>query len=234
MPVVSLNKPYRVGKSPTGLGLFATKTIKKGAKIIRYRGVLVSNDEAEKLDNKYLFEVSKKWTINGAARSNIARYANHSCKPNAESDVSAKKRRVVIRAIRDIDPGEEITYDYGEDYFKVFLKPTGCKCAHCEKKRAKKAAKKAEKKARKLKTKAGKAKPVSSKAKPAKTKPARTKPAKTKAGKARPAKTRKVKSAAPAGRDLKRAASPTKNRTRALGTRGSKGRAAASGRAAVA
>lgn len=229
MPVVSPNKPYRVGKSRTGLGLFATKPIKKGKKIIRYKGPLIDNDEAEKLDNKYLFEVSKKWTINGAARSNIARYGNHSCKPNAESDVSAKKRRVVIRAIRDIEPGEEITYDYGEDYFKVFLKPHGCKCDHCEKKRLKKAAKKAEKKAEKKAAKAktksvGKAspkknaaKPVEAKAKTRATTKAKTKAtgAATKAVQARKPKSAKAPSAA--GRDLRRAASKAKNRQRALG-----------------
>lgn len=181
MPVVSKDKPYRVGKSRTGLGLFATKPIKSGKKIIRYKGPLVGNDEAEKLDNKYLFEVSKKWTINGAGRANIARYANHACKPNAESDVSAKKRRVLIRAIRDIAPGEEITYDYGEDYFKIFLKPMGCKCDSCEKKRAKKAEKKAEKKAKtkaaKKTKKAGKKRKAKStqKAKPAAKSPARGK-----------------------------------------------------------
>lgn len=174
MSVVSKDKPYRVGKSRTGLGLFATKPIKSGKKIIRYKGPLVTNDEAEKLDNKYLFEVSKKWTINGAGRANIARYANHACKPNAESDVSAKKRRVIIRAIRDIEPGEEITYDYGDDYFKIFLKPAGCKCASCEKKRAKKAEKKAEKKAKKQDKKRAKAQGSKQRKKPAaqKNKPA--------------------------------------------------------------
>jgi len=57
------------------------------------------------------------WTIDGSVRKNIARYINHACKPNAESDVSARKRKVVIRAIKNIEPGEEINYDYGTDYF---------------------------------------------------------------------------------------------------------------------
>ncbi len=56
---------------------------------------------------------------------------------NAESDVNSRKRKVVIRAIKTIEPGEEINYDYGTDYFKIFLKPIGCKCDHCEKKRKK-------------------------------------------------------------------------------------------------
>ena len=76
-------------------------------------------------------------------RKNIARYINHSCKPNAESDVKPRKRRVFIRAIKNIEEGEEITYDYGAEYFKAYLKPIGCKCDACEMKRRKKRAKRA-------------------------------------------------------------------------------------------
>jgi uncharacterized protein len=46
----------------------------------------------------------------------------------------------VIRAIKNIEPGDEINYDYGTDYFKAYLKPIGCKCDACEKKRKKKRA----------------------------------------------------------------------------------------------
>jgi len=138
MPVLS-NKPYRIGRSRTGLGLFATKPIKKGAKIVRYFGPLLDskNPKHDAIENKYLFELNNRWTIDGSVRKNIARYINHACKPNAESDVSARKRRVVIRAIKNIAPGEEINYDYGTDYFKEYLKPIGCKCDACEKKRKK-------------------------------------------------------------------------------------------------
>ena len=73
-------------------------------------------------------------------RKNVARYINHACKPNAESDVRPRKRKVYIRAIKNIEPGEEINYDYGTDYFKAYLKPIGCKCEACEKKRKKKRA----------------------------------------------------------------------------------------------
>jgi uncharacterized protein len=51
-----------------------------------------------------------------------------------------RKRKVVIRAIKNIEPGEEINYDYGTDYFKAYLKPIGCLCEACEKKRKKKRA----------------------------------------------------------------------------------------------
>ena len=182
MPAISSNKPYRVGRSRTGLGLFATKPIKKGAKIVRYFGPLLDSRKKkdDAIENKYLFELNGRWTIDGSVRKNIARYINHACKPNAESDVNPRKRKVVIRAIKNIEPGDEINYDYGTDYFKAYLKPIGCKCDACEKKRKKqraearaeklrlkakaerKALKQAEKdaaKAQKLKAKSGSAKP---------------------------------------------------------------------------
>lgn len=152
MPAISPNKPYRIGRSRTGLGLFATKKIKKGSKIVRYFGPMLDskNKKHDAIDNKYLFEITNRWTIDGSVRKNIARYINHACKPNAESDVSKKKLRVEIRAIKTIHPGEEINYDYGTDYFKEFLKPIGCKCVACEKKRKKK---RAEERAEKLRLK---------------------------------------------------------------------------------
>ncbi|MBU6457360.1 MAG: SET domain-containing protein [Bradyrhizobium sp.] len=153
MPAISSDKPYRVGRSRTGLGLFATKPIKKGTKIIRYFGPLLDSKKKkdDAIENKYLFELNKRWTIDGSVRENVARYINHACKPNAESDVKPRKRKVVIRAIKNIEPGDEINYDYGTDYFKAYLKPIGCKCNACEKKRRKK---RAEARAERLRLKA--------------------------------------------------------------------------------
>ena len=155
MPSIPSNKPYRVGRSRTGLGLFATKPIKKGTKIIRYFGPLLDSKKKKDgaIENKYLFELNDRWTIDGSVRKNVARYINHACKPNAESDVRPRKRKVFIRAIKNIEPGEEINYDYGTDYFKAYLKPIGCKCAACEKKRKKQRAEARAEKAR-LKAKA--------------------------------------------------------------------------------
>ena len=170
MPELSPSKPYRVGRSKTGLGLFATKPIKKGTRIIRYFGPLLDSKKKkdDEIENKYLFELTNRWTIDGSVRKNVARYINHACKPNAESDVRPRKRRVYIRAIKNIEPGEEINYDYGTDYFKAYLKPIGCKCDACEKKRKKKRAEaraerqrereKAERKATRLAEKLAKAK----------------------------------------------------------------------------
>ena len=157
MPANSSDKPYRVGRSRTGLGLFATEPIKKGTKIIRYFGPLLDSKKKkdDAIENKYLFELNGRWTIDGSVRQNVARYINHACRPNAESDVKPRKRKVFIRAIKNIEPGEEINYDYGTDYFKAYLKPIGCKCDACEKKRKKKRAEARAERAR-LKAKAEK------------------------------------------------------------------------------
>jgi len=180
MPAIPSNKPYRVGRSPTGLGLFATKPIKKGTKIIRYFGPLLDSKKKkdDAIENKYLFELNNRWTIDGSVRKNVARYINHACKPNAESDVKPRKRKVIIRAIKNIEPGEEINYDYGTDYFKAYLKPIGCKCVACEKKRKKK---RAEARAEKLRLKAKAERKALKAAEKQKAKAAKARKAKAKA-----------------------------------------------------
>ena len=89
----------RVGRSKTGLGLFALKPIRRGDFIAYYTGRLIPNRQADELWTKYLFEVNNRWTLDGSTRSNIARYINHSCKPNAETDV--KGHKVIVTAIQD-------------------------------------------------------------------------------------------------------------------------------------
>lgn len=125
---------FRVGRSKTGLGLFALKPIRKGDFIAYYSGRKLSNDEADKLWTKYLFEINSRWTIDGSNKRNIARYMNHSCRPNCESDV--RKHKVIITAIKNIQPGDELTYNYGRDYFDTFIKPRGCRCMACKTKAA--------------------------------------------------------------------------------------------------
>ena len=115
MPAISSNKPYRIGRSRTGLGLFATKPIKKGARIIRYFGPMLdcNKEEDDSIENKYLFQITKRWTIDGSVRENVARYINHACRPNCYTDVVG--RAIWIIAARRIEEGEELTYDYNTD-----------------------------------------------------------------------------------------------------------------------
>jgi hypothetical protein len=101
-----------------GLGVFAAKQIPKGARIIEYVGERVSHDEADRRyeekdandSHTFLFIVDGKTVIDAGVDGNDARFFNHSCDPNCESTV--EKRRVFIEAIRDIEAGTELTYDY--------------------------------------------------------------------------------------------------------------------------
>jgi uncharacterized protein len=128
----------------TGLGLFAVRPIKQREYIVTYSGPWISNEEAERLERRgarYLFEVNREWTINGASRRNLGRYANHSCRPNAEAVRRRSKKKMVLVAQRAIAPGEEITFDYGKEYFDLFFKGN-CRCASCVKKRCRRRARK--------------------------------------------------------------------------------------------
>ena len=101
-----------------GRGVFATRRIEKGERIIEYLGERVSHDEADRRyeskeendSHTFLFIVDSKTVIDAGTAGNDARFFNHSCDPNCESVV--EKRRVFIEALRAIEPGEEMTYDY--------------------------------------------------------------------------------------------------------------------------
>lgn len=121
---------YRVGRSRAGLGLFANAAIKKGTDIVEYTGERIPVAVADARATKYLFEIDDAWTVDGSARSNVARYINHSCEPNAEAEIDGDNRIFII-ATRDIQRGEEITFDYGDEYFNEFIRPGGCRCMRC-------------------------------------------------------------------------------------------------------
>lgn len=121
-------KNVKVKRGLAGLGLFAGEDIKKGEIIIEYIGNILTKEEAEKVTTcQYLFEVSRNKTIDGSPRWNVARYANHSCDGNAESDI--RKGHVFVKAIKNIKEGDEITYDYGEEFVKEYIAPFGCNCS---------------------------------------------------------------------------------------------------------
>lgn len=120
-PPTKRPKPaYAVRHSPIhGRGVFATRTIRKGADIVEYRGRRISADEADNLpdsdpDNPFhtfLFELNDGRVIDAGVRGNAARWINHSCQPNCvpyEDD----EGRVIIEAKRTIRAGEELSYDY--------------------------------------------------------------------------------------------------------------------------
>ena len=125
-------KLYKVRRSKIdNLGLYAAKDIKKGSKVIEYKGKVITRKEAEenpKYDNDkaiYLFNLNKRYDLDGDFKFNTARLINHSCNPNCE--VAGKGLKLWIFALRDIKKGEELSYDYGfgfDENYKDYI----CKC----------------------------------------------------------------------------------------------------------
>ena len=130
-------KLYKIKKSNIDKrGLYASKNIKAGAKIIEYVGKLISKKEAQqnsKFDNSkdiYLFNINEKWDLDGDWSFNTARLINHSCNPNCE--VEGKGLKLWISSLTEIKKGEELTYDYGFGYdsdYKQF--PCKCRSKNC-------------------------------------------------------------------------------------------------------
>ena len=114
-----------------GYGVFALETINKNKRIIDYAGELISNSQSEKREEKYLakgciwvFRVNRNWSRDAAVNGNVARFVNHSCKPNCWIEVDGKTRTIWIRAAKRIRKGQELTYDYNTEGDKVIP----CQC----------------------------------------------------------------------------------------------------------
>lgn len=124
------NRSYAVKRTATGLSLFASTTLPAGTQIIEYTGPLITSEEVtERKTGKYFFGIDDKYSVDGSPRSNLARYINHSCQPNAEAIIS--DRQIWIWSTQAIPAGEEMTINYGQDYFADHIKPVGCKCKKC-------------------------------------------------------------------------------------------------------
>ena len=112
-------------------GLFASKNIKKGTKIIYYTGKIITKKQTEnnpKFDNDkaiYLFNLNNRYDLDGDFTYNTARLINHSCDPNCE--VEGKGLKLWISSIKDINKNEELTYDYGFSFDENY-KDFPCKC----------------------------------------------------------------------------------------------------------
>ena len=132
---------WKVKKSKVhGNGIFATKEIPKGTKVIEHVGDIVTRSEgdrrsgrrikkflnSEKTGSVYIFELNKTHDIDGFVARNKARFINHSCKPNCEVDII--KNRIWISSIKKIRKGEELSYDYGYSFDKDDYKDHLCKC----------------------------------------------------------------------------------------------------------
>ena len=108
-------------KSPiSGWGVYAGQTIAKDERIVEYKGELVTAAEAWRREQRYLprkriwiFIINDRWSRDAAVGGNVARYVNHSCRPNCYIEIYG--REIWIQASRRIRPGEELTYDYNTD-----------------------------------------------------------------------------------------------------------------------
>jgi SET domain-containing protein len=113
-------KPFfRVRRSRVhGLGVFATRRIRKGTRIVEYLGERISHREADRRyatkspndNHTFLYIVDRGVVIDAGTDGNDARFINHGCDPNCES--VTEDRRIYIEAIETIQPGEELKYDY--------------------------------------------------------------------------------------------------------------------------
>jgi SET domain-containing protein len=122
-------KVVKVKRGLAGLGLFAGEDIKKGELIIEYIGNILTKEQVDAIKtNQYLFEVNRNKTIDGSVRWNIARYCNHACEEAANAESEIKKGRVLVKAIKNIKEGDEIVYDYGEEFVNEYIAPHGCRC----------------------------------------------------------------------------------------------------------
>ncbi len=125
-------KLYKIKKSKIdNNGLYANCYIKKGTRIIEYKGKIISvkkSEEDPKFDNDkaiYLFNINRKYDLDGNFKFNTARLINHSCNPNCE--VFGSGMKVWVYAMRDIIKGEELSYDYGFSFDKDY-KNYPCRC----------------------------------------------------------------------------------------------------------
>ena len=112
-------RPYDIRSSPIqGKGAFATRPIAAGTRLVEYTGERLTPDEADarypevpgERHHTYLFAIDDEIVIDAAVGGNDARWINHSCAPNCDAVV--EDGRIFIEAIRDIEVGEELTYDY--------------------------------------------------------------------------------------------------------------------------
>jgi uncharacterized protein len=102
-----------------GKGVFAVQPIPQGEKVIEYVGEVITWKEADRRhphnpkdpNHTFYFHLDDKHVLDALYGGNSSRWINHACEPNCEADVEDK--RVFIKALRDIEPGEELNYDYG-------------------------------------------------------------------------------------------------------------------------
>jgi len=123
-------------------GVYASTFIKKGTDIIQYVGEKITKKESERRAHEwdkeartkgfglvYIFELNKRFDIDGNVPNNPAKYINHSCDPNCEA--VNMDNEIWIVAKRDIQEGEELSYDYGYDFENYAEHECRCMSDNC-------------------------------------------------------------------------------------------------------
>jgi len=130
---VQESENIRIGPSPIhGQGGFATKFMPKGTRVVEYLGERISKAESVRrceAQNWFIFGLDEEFDLDGNVEWNPARFLNHSCGPNCEA--VCEQGRVWIVALRYIQPGEEITFNYGYDLTDYAEHPCQCGASNC-------------------------------------------------------------------------------------------------------
>jgi hypothetical protein len=128
-----MSEHIRIGPSPIhGQGVFATTILRRGARVIEYLGEKITKAESARRcerQNCRIFSLDDEFDLDGDFDWNPARRVNHSCAPNCEAE--CLDGRIWITALRDIQPGEEITFNYGYDWEAYEEHPCRCGAAEC-------------------------------------------------------------------------------------------------------
>lgn len=139
----SSQRPYVVRRSSIhNRGLYARRAISEGEYVIEYKGEKITKKESERRalsqeargkrngsGQVYIFELNKRYDLDGNRAGNPARFANHSCEPNCEA--VNDRGRIWFVALRDIEPGEELTFDYGYALENALDHPCRCGAPSC-------------------------------------------------------------------------------------------------------
>ncbi len=115
-----------------GTGAFAARVIPEGTRVIEYLGERITKAESARRceqNNPYIFSIDETWDLDGNVSLNPARFINHSCAPNCESQYT--DGRIWIVALREIPTGEEITFNYGYDLDDLEDHPCCCGAPNC-------------------------------------------------------------------------------------------------------
>lgn len=145
-----MTKELKIAKRRSGIhgnGVIAIAPIKKGEHIVEYKGKIITHAEADEQyysdvgsGHTFLFTLNEDWIVDANVNGNIARWINTGCEPNAIAFIHSEDRkkpdprkdRVLIEALRKIEIGEEIIYDYGFEfdvpYTPELLKAWECRC----------------------------------------------------------------------------------------------------------